>query len=138
MKANLAELADTFGFSLPTMRSYVRKGMPYEQEGTNGTEWVFDTAAVYQWLLAKDREDNQPPPEEQDPNANTAKELQRRKLQAETEIVEIDLAKKKGLVVLVEDAVACNSDSVATVRAQLLNLLRRAAPLIVGEPTKGQ
>ncbi|WP_338517989.1 terminase small subunit [Alteromonas gracilis] len=137
MIVNLEQLADILGVSLPTLRTMVKKGMPYLEEGSKGVPWEFDSAVVIAWLLAKEREDNQPQPEDQDPNANTAKELQRRKLQAETEIVEIELAKKKGLVVLIEDAVACISDSVATVRAQLLNLPRRAAPLVVGETDEG-
>ncbi|MAE21826.1 MAG: hypothetical protein CMK92_05285 [Pseudomonas sp.] len=141
MVVNQTQLAEILGVSYPTVRRYVKNGMPYLEKGAAGAgqSYEFDAGECVQWLIKfkLDEQTTQSQPDDQDPNANTAKELQRRKLQAETEIVEIELAKKKGLVVLIEDAVACISDSVATVRAQLLNLPRRAAPLVVGETDEG-
>lgn len=138
MIVNRAQLAEILGISGPTVDARVERGMPIKTKGKKGQQSEFETADVIDWhvkhritkenprgIFAEDQHD--------DPAKNSNRELQRRKLQAETESAEIDLAKKKGLVVLIEDAVATIADAVANLRAQLLNLPRRTAPLVVGE-----
>jgi|GEM_PF-4411044 len=49
MKVNMADLADIIGVSLPTIRSWLKKGLPYDQAGSNGKEWIFDTPNAIQW-----------------------------------------------------------------------------------------
>lgn len=51
---NRAELAAFFGYSLPTIDTWVRKGCPVRQTGDRGRSYEFDVAAVHRWLLARD------------------------------------------------------------------------------------
>ena len=90
-QVNRAELAEILGVSLPTITSKVSKGMPFEQRGGRGREWTFDTAAVFEWE------------KEQaiinatgDLSSVTDDELKRRKLAAETTLVELEAGKKRG------------------------------------------
>lgn len=48
-KANKAALAAFFDVSLPTIDSWVRRGCPVLQEGSQGTPWIFDLLAVADW-----------------------------------------------------------------------------------------
>ena len=135
MKLNLAELADFMGVSLPTIRAWIRKGLPYEQEGTNGKEWVFDSPKVVQWKLSRSRV---MPSGHSDESSN--QELKRRRLEAETIIAEleqekkmIELAEKKGLLVFIDDANASFIDAVITLKQRLLTIPRRLTPLVLGE-----
>jgi terminase small subunit / prophage DNA-packing protein len=54
---NRADLASTFGVSLPTVDAWVRRGAPFVERGSKGREWKFDTAAVIDWRLASAIED---------------------------------------------------------------------------------
>ena len=90
-QVNRAELAEILGVSLPTITSKVSKGMPFEQRGGRGKEWTFDTAAVFQWekeqaILSATG----------DLSSVTDDELKRRKLAAETTLVELEAGKKRG------------------------------------------
>lgn len=48
-KANCAEF---FGVSLPTVESWIRKGMPIVQRGAKGVAWVIDLCAAAEWRFA--------------------------------------------------------------------------------------
>lgn len=137
MIVNRIQLAEFLGVSGPTVDARVERGMPIKTKGKKGQQSEFETADVLDWhvnhKITRDNPRGIFAEEYEDPAKNSARELQRRKLQAETEMAEIELAKKRELVVLVEDAVSEISAAVANLRAQLLNLPRRAAPLIVGE-----
>lgn len=50
---NRAELADYTGRSLPTIDAWVRAGCPYKGRGSKGKEWIFNSAAVLDWLEAR-------------------------------------------------------------------------------------
>lgn len=51
-KANKAEFAEFFGVSIPTVESWVRKGMPVLQRGSRTIPWVFDLMECVQWRVA--------------------------------------------------------------------------------------
>ena len=48
-KANCAEF---FSVSLPTVESWIRKGMPVVQRGAKGVAWVIDLCAAAEWRFA--------------------------------------------------------------------------------------
>lgn len=52
---NLEQTAAAFGVSLPTVRGWIRLGMPVVKEGTNGAAYEIDPSAVTAWL--RQRED---------------------------------------------------------------------------------
>lgn len=126
-KVNRAELAEILGVSLPTITSKVNKGMPYIQRGQRGKEWLFDTAAVYEWE------------KEQailnvtgDLSSVTDDELKRRKLAAETTIVELEAGKKRGDLIPKEEIEKNLSDMAIATRTRLLLVPRRCAPRLLG------
>lgn len=126
-KVNRAELAEILGVSLPTITSKVNKGMPYIQRGQRGKEWLFDTAAVYEW-------------EKEQAILNvtgdllsvTDDELKRRKLAAETTIVELEAGKKRGDLIPKEEIEKNLSDMAIATRTRLLLVPRRCAPRLLG------
>lgn len=139
MKVNLSDLADVMGVSLPTVRAWIKKGLPYEQEGTNGKEWIFETADAIQWKL-NDELSRLGATFQSNPTETNAQELKRRRLEAETIIAELDqekkvleLAEKKGYLVFIDDANAAIVDAVTTLRQRLLTIPRRVTPLVLGE-----
>ncbi|MBP2494700.1 phage terminase Nu1 subunit (DNA packaging protein) [Methylobacterium sp. PvP062] len=50
---NRADLAGIFGVSVNTVTSWIEKGCPYVERGSNGVEWQFDTAAVINWRIQR-------------------------------------------------------------------------------------
>ncbi|MFH0302903.1 terminase small subunit [Bradyrhizobium sp. 31Argb] len=47
---NRQELADIFGYSLPTISAWVENGMPVKSHGGRGKQFEFDTEDVLKWL----------------------------------------------------------------------------------------
>ncbi len=127
-KVNRSELAGLYGVSLPTVDSWVRRGMPYVTKGARGKEWTFDTAAVAEWHA------------EQavvnaigDTAAVDENELKRRKLAAETTVVEIEAAKARGEVVAVEDVIQIIRDDYISLKQRMRTIPDRVTALIIGE-----
>lgn len=56
---NRAQLAETFGVSLPTVDAWIRKGCPYVQKGGNGKPWQFRIQEVVRWREKMARESDQ-------------------------------------------------------------------------------
>ncbi|MBY6056772.1 terminase small subunit [Leisingera daeponensis] len=127
-EVNRAELAEFNGVSLPTIDEWVRRGCPVVQRGGRGRAWIFNTAEVRSW-----RDDDIRAQSSQTTNANKD-QLQLRKLAAETEQAELDLAKAKDEVVPVEQYERALTKAFGEVRASLRNVLpQRAARRLMGE-----
>lgn len=47
-----AACAEFFGVSLPTVESWIRKGMPVVQRGAKGIAWAIDLCAAAEWRFA--------------------------------------------------------------------------------------
>lgn len=120
-------LADVFGVALPTVDAWVRQGCPYLKKGGRGAQWEFDTAAVATWMKDKAAEDATG-------SRNIGKEeLDRRKAQASTELVELELAKAKGEVAPIDQVMRAVSRAFAEVRAGMRNLPSRTVSQLIGE-----
>jgi len=50
---NRQEVAEIFSISLPTVDSWVKRGMPYVRRGSNGREWEFRLSRVFSWWKAE-------------------------------------------------------------------------------------
>lgn len=140
MIVNRAELADVLGVSVVTIDNRIARGLPVERKGREGKSYKFETSDVIDWHVKNQISKDNPQGTPEGASNGSPPDLKQRKLEAETEISElerdkrrIELAEKKGLVVLVEDVVQGFANEIASLRAQLLNLPRRVAPLIVGE-----
>lgn len=125
---NRTEMADHLGIAMPTLDDWVRRGCPVVSRGGRGRAWQYNTADVREWRDQDIREEM----------AGTATastdELKRRKLQAETEQAELDLARAKGQVVPVAQFERAMSIAFGEVRARLRNVVpSRAGRRLVGE-----
>ncbi|WP_417702281.1 terminase small subunit [Pseudophaeobacter sp.] len=127
-EVNRTELAEINGVSLPTIESWVRRDCPVVQRGGRGRAWTFNTADVRNW-----REDDIRAESSHTAHA-TKDELLLRKLAAETEQAELDLAKSKDEVVPVEQLERAMVKAFGEVRAGLRNVVpSRAASRLLGE-----
>lgn len=122
---NLAELADINGVSLPTARSWPRRGCPYVQKGGAGREWQFNTADVAQW-----REEQAALAAVGDTSTLDIEEARRRKTAAEAAMVELDLAKRRGELVEIESIADIVGEEYTRLRARLLALPVKMAPMM--------
>lgn len=113
---NRAELAGDEGVALTTVDAWVRDGCPVVQRGTKGVAWSFNTAQVSTWCRERIRAEA----------AGTidvsADELRRRKLAAETEIAELELAKAKGEVAPISEFEAATTALCASIRPAMRSI----------------
>lgn len=126
-QVNRQELAGILGCSLPTITSKVQRGMPFLQKGCRGKEWLFDTADVLEWEKAQAISNMIG-----DISAVNDEELRRRKLAAETVIVEIEAAKKRGEVAPLDDMERAWRDTLLEVKARFRQMPSRVAGQLVG------
>ncbi len=121
--------AEIFGVHRNTVAAWVKQGCPFVQRGnkSQGKDWVFDTAEVAQWRADKAVRDSVG-----DTNDSSEDELRRRKLAAETTIAEIDAAKKRGEVALLEEIERIWRDSLLELKARIRLLPSRVAGRLVG------
>ncbi|MEZ5490289.1 MAG: terminase small subunit [Gammaproteobacteria bacterium] len=127
MKGNLQEAAVILGVSLTTMRKYVLDGMPYEQKGTQGKQWVLNIPDCVQWAK------NQAVANAVGDVAQAdMEELKKRKLAADTTVAEVEAAKKRGEVIYIEDAVKIRTAEVLAAKARLLSIPARIDHVVAG------
>jgi phage terminase Nu1 subunit (DNA packaging protein) len=119
------DLANCLGVTPITVGKWVREGCPYVSKGNRGKPWLFNTADVAAW-----RQDRAVQRAIGDTSALDIDEAKRRKLAAEAAIVELDLAKRRGEVIEVEEIAALVGDEYANVRAKLLSIPVKLAPLV--------
>ena len=121
------DLAHFAKVSLPTVDSWVRAGCPVVSRGGRGKEWQFDTADVTEWRIEKKVA--------LATGAATldTDELKRRKLQAETELAELELAKSRGEVASVDEIERVWSNLCAEARIRFRNIPARVVSVLVGE-----
>lgn len=122
-----AELAHVFDKALTTVDAWVRAGCPVVERGGRGRRWLFDLAAVADW---RETRTQTPPPTAE---ASDLKNLQRRKLAAETVKAELELAKAKGDVALIEDFERAQALVFAAVRTNILNVPQRVVLQLLGQ-----
>lgn len=125
---NRTGLSDVFGVALNTIDSWVRQGCPYVQRGAGrGREWQFNTADVNKWLQQKRAAEAKGNSQESE-----AEELRLRKLAAETELAELELAKAKGDVAPVSEFERAQARAFAEIRTNVMNVAQRVVIQLLG------
>ena len=127
IELNKADLAAMLGVSLPTIGQWVGKGCPFVFKGGPGKQWVFNSADVLSW-----REEQVVQQAMGDTASLDIDEARRRKLAAEAALVELDLSKRRGEVIEIEDVAGVVGDDYANVRAKSLALPTKLAPQLIG------
>lgn len=135
---NRAEVAEIFGYSLPTVDSWIKDGLPSRQAGAKGVPWQFDSAEVHAWLIKKARNTRRTRGnsfgDEREGGAEIPDgwvgidEAKRRKEVANAKSAELDLAKSLGAVAPIEMISKTLSDEVAKARAKMLSIPTRFRP----------
>lgn len=120
-------LADVFGVSLPTIDAWVRKGCPFVEKGGRGQEWKFNTASVSTWLRDRDVE------EATGGIPDDFETLKCRKMLADAQLAELELAQKKGEVALIAEFERAQAMVFAAIRANIMNVPQRAVLQLLGE-----
>jgi len=133
MQYGKAELAQCLGVSLPTVGQWIRKGCPYVEKGGVGKKWLFDSAEVIAW-----REEQVTLQALGDTQSLDIEEARRRKLAAEATMAELELAKRRGEVIEIDQVASVIGDDYANVRAKLLALSTKLAPQLVGVESLGE
>ncbi|MEM9302509.1 MAG: terminase small subunit [Pseudomonadota bacterium] len=127
MQVNLSECAEFFGVQLNTIKAWVNKGAPVIQRGGKGTPWKLDTVEVYEWREAAIREDALGSIDFTD-----YEEARRRKIAAEAAMAELELMKARGELLVIEEVIADQAARDANMRARVLGIGAKIAPLIEG------
>lgn len=122
---NRSDLAAFHGVSLPTVDSWVRDGCPCQREGGKGSAYMFDSADVINWRLAKAREGRR----KDGGAAGTIDEAKLRHETAKAELAEIELATKRAEVVPIGHVTRQIGKLLANVRARMLAIPTKVAPV---------
>ncbi len=126
---NKTELCAALGKSQNTIDRWVTLGCPVAERSTGrGQGWKFDSAAVVDWFVRWKID-------QQQGNAVTAdmEELRRRKLQAETTLIEAELREKLRRLAPVAHMRAAMNIFAAMTRERMRQLPSRIAPQLIGE-----
>lgn len=124
---NRAELAQIMGVSPPTVDAWVRSGCPILEKGSRGVAAAFNTAEVAKWLRDKAREEGS------GEAVADESELRRRRLLAETEKAELELAKAKGDVAPILEFEKASARMDAIIRQNMQNIPQRVVTQLLGE-----
>jgi phage terminase Nu1 subunit (DNA packaging protein) len=126
MRVNRTELADILGISMPTVTAWMGDGMPYVEGGGKGKPFVFETTECVEWWAENKRRHSRPKLPAGDPFADPGDmpesfdEAERRKMVAQADKAELDLAKAASAVVEIEDVAATIAEMHVRVRTRLL------------------
>lgn len=122
---NRGEVAAFFGVTPPTVDGWVRAGCPVKK-GQRGVASEFNSADVAAFLREKAREEGS--------GTTLADEnhLKRRKLAAEAERAELEVAKAKGEVAPIREFERAQAAAMAGIRANMRNVPGRAVLQLLG------
>jgi phage terminase Nu1 subunit (DNA packaging protein) len=117
------ELSEVMGVAAPTISHWIKRGCPYVEEGSKSKQWVFNTADVIDWRMDRLRSQYEDP--EREANVIDYNEARRKRMAAEAELAELQLARERSQVV-----------SIDVVELQWTNLLGAAKSQILAVPHK--
>lgn len=122
---NRGECAEFFGVTPPTVDGWVRAGCPVKK-GQRGIASEFNSAEVAAFLREKAREEGG------GTTLADENQLKRRKLAAEAERAELEVAKAKGEVAPVREFERAQAAAMAAIRTNLRNVPGRAVLQLLG------
>lgn len=123
------EIADLFGVSHTTVDAWMKRGMPVKQRGSRGKSWQINTAEVSAWL-------EQRAAERVGGDVSDETELKRRKLAAEAQKLELELARAKGELVPLDQLERALSNTFAEIKTNLRSVPSRVATALIGEDSE--
>jgi len=126
-QVNRNEVADLFGVALTTIDDWVRRGCPVITRGSRGKSWAFNSADVSEWREQRARL------EAQGVELASKKDLELRRLAAETGKVELELARLRGEIAPVQQFEQAMTKAFAELRGKMRQIPNRAAPRVVGQ-----
>lgn len=137
MRVNRGQLADILGISHPTVTAWVREGMPYTREGSRSAEWEFETRPAIEWMAAnklslKDKRlaKGKSGAGADDDAPETIEEAERRKMVANADKAEVQVAKEAGILVPISEVANVVAEEHARVRARLLTIPNESRPAV--------
>lgn len=134
LQVNRRDIASVLGISMPTVDSWVDRGMPVVTRGGRGVPWAFDVAACVRWQLDH---------ELANAVGESAKDLsleqaEKRSAIADAILKEIKVAEQMRSVVKVEDVARVWEGRIVASRETFQGIAQRLAPLLVGESDQGR
>lgn len=127
-RVNMTELAEIFGVSQPTVRTWTNQGCPALQRGAKGRQWEFDTEEVAEWRQSRALE------AVQGDLANMEyEEARRREMVARASMQELDLAQRRGELVEIEEVARVVGEEYARARANLRAVPSSVAAMVPPE-----
>lgn len=124
---NKQRLSELQGVSLPTITKWIADGCPVEVAGSNGKGYEFDNAKVTAWRLERARHGGQSGGE-----AESEASAKRRKMTAEADLAEMKAAEAAAVLVRADAVVEAVQKDLARVKARLMAIPNRIAPMVVG------
>ena len=122
------ELAAALDVSTQTLDAWLARGMPFERRpGAGARTYAFDLAAVLRWRLDYERAQAAAATDETDID-----EAKRRRAVAEARLAEMAADREAGQLLAREDVDAAVIASFVRVRAKLLSIPSKVAPLVAG------
>jgi hypothetical protein len=106
--------------------------MPFTREGSQSAEWEFDTREAIEWMAAnklkpkgKSRSGADDEPGD---GPETIEQAERRKMVANADKAEVQVAKEAGLLVPISEVASVVAEEHARVRARLLTIANECRP----------
>lgn len=130
MLVNRKTLASVFGVTLPTIDAWRDRGMPFVTEGRLGREWEFETRDCIDWWI--EQQGRRPAASgPQDPSFESIEEAERRKMIANADRAEVQVAKEAGILVPISEVATVVAEEHARVRARLLTIPNELRPAVL-------
>ena len=124
-----SELAELLRVNLATIDGWVRLGCPaHTRPLRKGQQWKMSVKDVVDWLISRAEE------KAKGQSVSTgSEEAKRRKIEAEAELAEHELAEKRGQAVSIAAAQAAWAAMVGSARAKLRGIGSKLGPLVATE-----
>lgn len=126
-EVGLHEAAAICGKSVTTLKSWFNLGCPVIERGGKSKKWRISPAAVMAWREEKIAQDAVGDTKNLD-----FEEARRRKIAAEAGMAELDFSLRRGELIPIEDIANLVGEEYANVRAKLLAIPVKMAPLMLG------
>lgn len=134
MRCNRRQLSDILRISMPTVTTWVGEGMPFVREGSKSAEWEFETRDCIEWMAAnklKARAKAKSGDDEPAEGHETIEEAERRKMVANADKAEVQVAKEAGILVPISEVASVVAEEHARVRARLLTIPNELRPAVL-------
>lgn len=135
MRLNKSQVVELLGCSMQRISTLIAQGLPVLQRGSRGKDWAFDGAAIVEWVRQQEAAKLGDTGEKLDPDQAKA-----RKDQAQAELAELELAKRRGALIEVAKVEAMMAGDYAFTKQRMLAMPSKVAPLlsVITEPAEIQ